>query len=399
MKRIIPLLLFIAAPAVASADGWVYSVPEGNQWWDQGILEWTDPSGFHNVVSNITRSGTSLGIGSNANNPMCVNLDFSVGIEGDWQLTSIGGGTLGGSPVTNFVAPSTLKIINWGAFERNENLRSVVLNEGLETINQNAFMACTALESFSGLPSTLTSMSGGSFSGCTRLPGEIVWPAGVSKYDNTFPSTAISAFIATNGLKSIEGYAAFGDNSSTKVDMHVYFNNFPSRGFDGSLIDGAKSHAVTFHMEWSAKDDWNDWMETNGVFMVEAPETPYSKGELEHGTSWSDWRPRAYLMWWHTPIASVGGTDYTSLRAAIDAADGAPITLLAPSVADFTDERVSLAKNEGFAVIDDAEHVLGYDPGVPDAPGWKLAVSRQTRGETPVVVYKAVGPAMLIMMK
>ena len=35
--------------------------------------------------------------------------------------------------------------------------------------------------------------------------------------------------------------------------------------------------------------------------------------------------------------------------------------------------------------------------GVPDAPGWKLAVSRQTRGETPVVVYKAVGPAMVIL--
>ena len=414
-------LALAAAPATASA-GWVYSVPEGNQWWDQGILEWTDPSGFHNVVSNISRSGTSLTIGANGGNPQCVNLDFSVGIEGDWTLVGIGGGTLGGSPVTNFVAPPTLKIINWGAFERNGTLRSVVLNEGLETINQNAFMACTALESFSGLPSTVTSMSGGIFSGCTRLPGEIVWPAGVSKYDNTFPSTAISAFIATNGLKSIEGYAAFGgctnlskvllgpdfeyagrrafgDNSSTKVDMHVYFNNFPSRGFDESLIDGAKNHAVTFHMEWSAKDEWNAWMETNGVFMVAAPETPYSKGELEHGTSWSDWRPRAYLMWWHTPIASVGGTDYTSLRAAMAAAADSPITLLAPSVADFTDERVSLEKNEALVVVNDDGHVLGYEPGVPDAPGWKLAVSRQTRGETPVVVYKAVGPAMLIMMK
>ena len=42
---------------------------------------------------------------------------------------------------------------------------------------------------------------------------------------------------------------------------------------------------------------------------------------------------------------------------------------------------------------------LGYEPGVPDAPGWKLAVSRQTRGETPVVVYKAVGPAMVILLK
>lgn len=49
--------------------------------------------------------------------------------------------------------------------------------------------------------------------------------------------------------------------------------------------------------------------------------------------------------------------------------------------------------------MNDDGHVLGYEPGVPDAPGWKLAVSRQTRGETPVVVYKAVGPAMLILLK
>ena len=56
-----------------------------------------------------------------------------------------------------------------------------------------------------------------------------------------------------------------------------------------------------------------------------------------------------------------------------------------------------LDKNKALVVVNDDGHVLGYEPGVPDAPGWKLAVSRQTRGETPVVVYKAVGPAMVIL--
>ena len=177
----------------------------------------------------------------------------------------------------------------------------------------------------------------------------------------------------------------------------MYFNNFPSRGFDGSLIDGAKRHAVTFHMEWSARDEWNAWLSTNGVFVTEAPASLYAKGDMEKG-SWTDWNMRAWLMWWHVPVASVGGTDYTSLRAAIDAAHGVPIELLAPNVADFTDERVSLAKNEGFAVFEDAEHVLGYDPGVPPAP-WKLAVSHQTRDGAAVLVYKAVGPAMLILVR
>lgn len=422
MKRIIPLLLFIAAPAVASADGWVYSVPDGNQWWDQGILEWTDPSGFHNVVSNISRSGTSLTIGNNGGNPQCVNLDFSVGIEGDWTLVGINGGTMGGAPVTNLVCPPTMKSIGWSAFENNTSLRSVVLNEGLESLAMNIFRNCAALESFSGLPSTLTSIAGAVLAQNPNLTGDIVWPAGVASCDAVFANTGISSFIATNGLKSVDGYAsfgecpnlstivfgpdfeyagrrAFGDNSGIKVDQHVYFNNFPFRGFDESVIDGCKSHAVTFHMEWAARDEWNAWMSTNTAFMAAAPETLYSKGEMEHGTSWTDWRPRVYLMWWHAPIASVGGTEYTSLRAAMAAASGAAIELLAPCVADFTDERVSLDKNEALVVVNDDGHVLGYEPGVPDAPGWKLAVSRQTRGETPVVVYKAVGPAMVILIK
>ena len=422
MKRIIPLLLFIAAPAVASADGWVYSVPDGNQWWDQGILEWTDPSGFHNVVSNISRSGTSLSIGNNGGNPQCVNLDFSVGIEGDWTLVGINGGTMGGAPVTNLVCPPTMKSIAWSAFENNTSLRSVVLNEGLESLAMNIFRNCPALESFSGLPSTLTSMDGGIFAQDPKLTGDIVWPAGVSSCNAIFPMTGISSFIATNGLKSIDGYAAFGDcpnlakivfgpsfeyagrrafgdNGGIKVDQHVYFNNFPSRGFDESVIDGCKNHAVTFHMEWAARDEWNAWMSTNAPFMVAEPETLYSKGEIEHGTSWSDWRPRAYLMWWHPPIASVGGTDYTSLRAAMAAATGAAIELLAPNAADFTDERVLLEKNEALVVVNDDEHVLGYEPGIPDAPGWKLAVSRQTRDGTPVIVYKAVGPARILLLK
>lgn len=418
-------LVLAFAPAGASA-GWVYSLPEGNQWWDQGVLEWTDSSGFHNVISNIARNaanGNQLRIVKEGGvNPLALNLDFSVGIEGGFELVSIGGGTLGSTPVTNLVCPPTLKSIDWGAFENNKNLRSVVLNEGLETIGMNAFNSCTALESFSGLPSTLTSMGGGVFFGAQRLSGEIVWPAGVSSCNQVFPNTSISAFIATNGLRSIDGYAAFGgctnlskivlgpdfeyagrrafgDNSSTKVDMHVYFNNFPSRGFDSSLIDGAKRHAVTFHMEWSAKDEWDAWMSTNEQFTVQAPESAYATGDMEPGAnSWTDWKTRAWLMWWHVPLASVGGTDYTSLRAAIDAADGAAITLLAPSVADFTDERVSLAKDEGFAVFDDAEHVLGYDPGVPPAP-WKLSVSHQTLNGVAVVVYKAAGPAMLILIK
>ena len=421
MKRILSFLVFSIAPAIASADGWVYSVPAGNQWWDQGILEWTDSSGFHNVISNISRSGTSLTIGNNGKNPQCVNLDFSVGIEGDWTLVGINGGTMSGAPVTNLVCPSTMTFIAWSAFEGNASIRSVVLNEGMVSLAMNLFRACPALESFSGLPSTLTSIDGAVFAQNPKLTGDIVWPAGVASYNAVFYGTGISSFVATNGLKSIDGYAsfgecpnlskivlgpsfeyagrrAFGDNGGIKVDQHVYFANFPARGFDASMIDGCKRHAVTFHMEWAARDEWNAWMSTNAAFMVAQPETTYSKGEIEHGTSWSDWRPRVYLMWWHAPIASVGGTDYTSLRTAMAAADGAAIELLAPCVADFTDERVSLARNEELVVLDDEDHVLGYEPGVPDSPGWKLATSRQIRGETPVVVYKAIGPGTLILL-
>ena len=422
MKRILPILLLALAPAAVLADGWVYSVPDGLNWWDQGILEWTDPSGFHNVVSNISRSGTSLTIGNNGSNPLCVNLDFSVGIEGDWTLVGINGGTMGGAPVTNLVCPPTMKTIGWSAFENNASLRSLVLNEGLESLATfNNFRNCSALDSFSGLPSTLTAIGSAALAQNPNLAGDIVWPAGVSSCNAVFANTGISSFVATNGLKSVDGYAsfggcpnlstivfgpdfeyagrrAFGDNSGIKVDQHIYFANFPARGFSSEAFDGGKRHAVTLHMEWAARDEWNAWMSTNEAFVVSAPETPYSKGDMEKG-AWTDWSMREHLMWWHPPIASVGGTDYTSLRAAMAAAAGAAIELLAPNVADFTDERVLLEKNEALVVVDDEDHILGYEPGVPDATGWELAVSRQTRNGTPVIIYKAVGPATVLLLK
>ena len=69
------------------------------------------------------------------------------------------------------------------------------------------------------------------------------------------------------------------------------------------------------------------------------------------------------------------------------------------NVAHDRQQRVLLDKNKALVVVNDDGHVLGYEPGVPDAPGWKLAVSRQTRNGTPVIIYKAVGPAMVILLK
>lgn len=74
--------------------------------------------------------------------------------------------------------PSTLEIINSGAFRYDSNLITVNLSEGLKTINPRAFSDCTSLESLT-LPSTVTSIGYETFNACKRLK-DINIPSGVT---------------------------------------------------------------------------------------------------------------------------------------------------------------------------------------------------------------------------
>ncbi|KAL7535781.1 hypothetical protein ACHAXR_006723, partial [Thalassiosira sp. AJA248-18] len=79
-----------------------------------------------------------------------------------------GTGTVVPKDVTKVVFDSTVTEIEEGAFRGCEQLKEVVLNEGLRKIRSMAFGYCSSLESIR-LPSTVIEVGDMAFSGCSNL--------------------------------------------------------------------------------------------------------------------------------------------------------------------------------------------------------------------------------------
>ena len=91
------------------------------------------------------------------------------------SVTSIGGGAFEGSGLTSITWPGQVTTIKTGVnryyrgmFGKCKNLQTVVISEGVTTIEQIAFYGCTALTSIT-LPSTIQTIEDKVFSGCTAL--------------------------------------------------------------------------------------------------------------------------------------------------------------------------------------------------------------------------------------
>lgn len=93
------------------------------------------------------------------------------------------------------VLPSTLKGITYGMFENCYGLKTIVIPEGIESINTKAFMHCSSLEEIT-LPSTVKYIYSEAFAFCTSLK-KIVLPEGLISIDD-------KAFVGCEALKSIE---------------------------------------------------------------------------------------------------------------------------------------------------------------------------------------------------
>ena len=132
-------------------------------------------------------------------------------------ITSIGDQAfLGCSGLTSVSLPSSLTSIGRNAFKDCSSLTGeLVIPKGVENIGYSAFSACKSLTSVS-LPSSLTSIGQMTFYFCTSLTGELVIPEGVTSIGSeafkacikltsvSLPSTLTSigndAFYNCNGL-------------------------------------------------------------------------------------------------------------------------------------------------------------------------------------------------------
>lgn len=134
-----------------------------------------------------------------------------------------------GSDMNSITIPSTVKKIGDYAFANNEFLQEVKLNEGLiclsgfnnctklatidipstvTTIGGNAFNGCTSLHGELKLPKNLKIICGSAFRDCTGLSGELVIPDSVEQIDNyAFYKTNFSSLKLGKSIKKIDDYA------------------------------------------------------------------------------------------------------------------------------------------------------------------------------------------------
>ena len=103
------------------------------------------------------------------------------------SVTIIGNSAFRGSSMISVVIPSSVKTIGNSAFCECQNLSSVTVSEGVETIDQNAFRACTSLTSIA-LPSSIGEVGAAAFFQCQALTRATFAPGSkqVKMGDNMF---------------------------------------------------------------------------------------------------------------------------------------------------------------------------------------------------------------------
>jgi hypothetical protein len=133
--------------------------------------------------------------------------------------------------ITSITITGNIKTIGDSAFKGNNSLKSVILQEGVESIGANAFKDCPALATVT-TPSTLKSISANAFSGANSLTTVTLSEGLTAIEDNAFYGCASLTSITTpSTLKSI-GANAFKDNRSlTTVTLNEGLTSIGASAF------------------------------------------------------------------------------------------------------------------------------------------------------------------------
>lgn len=119
-----------------------------------------------------------------------------------WELSDAGVLTISGTGEMSF---------EWGGVSwknYSQDIKSVVIEEGVISIARYAFSDCTALTSVT-IPASVTSVEGNAFSGCTAL-ADVVIPSSITKIESFAFSrcTSLAEITIPDGVTDI-GYGAF----------------------------------------------------------------------------------------------------------------------------------------------------------------------------------------------
>lgn len=144
--------------------------------------------------------------------------------------------------LTSIAFPSTVTEVRDGAFEYCSNLRDVVLNEGLQKIGRSTFKDCQSLESIK-LPSTVTDLGHRyAFCMCINLK-EVVLNEGLLKIPpHTFNSCSSLERIAIPSTVVEIGSGAFqGCDNLREVLLHENIEKMEKFGFNVNAFGGCRS--------------------------------------------------------------------------------------------------------------------------------------------------------------
>lgn len=141
--------------------------------------------------------------------------------------------------------PSTVTYIAYGAFSNCTNLKEVIYENGIETINQSAFYN-TAIENLN-LPNSLKTIGNGAFQKCSLLKN-IKFGNGIEKID-------INAFNECNELESVSalpeslnyiGLNAFRASSTSKLKNITFLGALPTIGGGSAPKDFEKVFIIAY---------------------------------------------------------------------------------------------------------------------------------------------------------
>ncbi len=170
----------------------------------------------------------------------------------------------------DFASDAALKSIGDSAFSYCENLRSVVIPAGVETLGNGAFYSSgvTSVEFAQG--SVLKTIGDSAFSHCENLRSVVI-PAGVETLgDGTFYSSGVTSveFAQGSALKTIGDTAFMFCNSIEQIIIPASVENMGDRVFDGWGWYGQQRICVPFAANdlpagWSA--EWLDGINDDAI--------------------------------------------------------------------------------------------------------------------------------------
>jgi len=164
--------------------------------------------GWRYTVQNGTATITSY-VGSNK------DIVIPATIKGV-KVTKIGNDAFFYSQIESVTIPGSIKSIGECAFQQCENLKSVTIQDGVETIEKKAFVFCKNLETVT-IPDSVTTIGEGAFYSCPLLTN-ITLPKNIKEISNRLfqGAKSLTSMKVPDGVTSIGDYA-FGECFSLKT--------------------------------------------------------------------------------------------------------------------------------------------------------------------------------------